>query len=123
MNKLNVAIGTEEEFFKRGKVVAAAADAGEAIKPFHSITFESVDDLLACMTPKRLLLLEAIRKSSTSITNLAERVHRDRSSVSRDLVQLQKAGIVKVETQPSPGHGTIKMVRAVAHKIDMHVAI
>lgn len=123
MNKLNVAVDTEEEFFKRGKAIAAAADAGKTIKPFHSITFESVEDLLACMTPKRLLLLEAIRKKSASITSLAERVHRDRSSVSKDLVQLQKAGIVRVEAQPSQGHGTIKMVHAVAHKIDMHVAI
>lgn len=123
MNKLNVAVGTEEEFFKRGKAIAAAADAGETIKQLHSITFENVEDLLACMTPKRLVILEALRKSSGSITSLAERVHRDRSAVSRDLAQLQRAGIVKVETQPSQGHGSIKMVHAIAHKIDLHVAI
>lgn len=123
MKNINVAIGTEEDFFARGRVVAAAADLGEAIKPSHSITFENPEELLNFMTPKRLLLLKALREQASSITNLAERVHRDRSAVSKDLVLLQKAGVVNVETKLSPGHGTIKMVHAVAQKIDLHVAI
>ncbi|UYG53920.1 HTH domain-containing protein (plasmid) [Comamonas endophytica] len=41
------------------------------------------------------------------MTALAERVNRDRSSVSRDLTILEKAGIVSVKTRPHPGHGII----------------
>lgn len=123
MSKIIASTGTEADFFKRGLAIAKAADKGQAIKETHAITFEDPQALLAFLTPKRLGLLQALRKEAASITRLAERVNRDRSSVSKDLDVLAKAGIVQVNVCKLPGHGTMKMVSAVANRIDLRVAI
>jgi len=43
--------------------------------------------------------------------------------VKRDIDALLHAGLVSVETEVNVGHGSHKMVRAVASRVDLHVLI
>lgn len=112
-------IGTLDQFFDEGRKVARLADAGRAIPDTWEITFGSVEDLLAYLTPKRIALFEAIKETRepASITAMAERVGRDRAAVKRDIDALSKLGIVDVTDVPLPGHGRQKVVRPVARQV------
>ncbi|WP_218243236.1 ArsR family transcriptional regulator [Comamonas fluminis] len=123
MTKLKTQIGTEADFFRRGRLIAKAADAGQPIPETHLLTFAEPADLMEVFTPKRVELFKAIKAQSDSITNLAERVKRDRASVSRDLTVLEKAGMVIVRKRPHPGHGLVKEAKAIAKKITLSVVI
>ncbi|MCD2513357.1 hypothetical protein [Comamonas endophytica] len=61
MTQLKTQTGTEAEFFKRGRDIAKAADAGKAIPETHLLTFADPADMLAVSTPKRLELFKALR--------------------------------------------------------------
>lgn len=52
-----------------------------------------------------------------SITEISERLHRDRSAVKRDIDELERAGIVTVSEKVLPGHGRMKEVRATAQQV------
>ena len=114
----SVKIGTLQNFFDEGKRIARLADAGEPIPESQAITFESVEDRLEYLTPKRVALFEAIKSAEEpeSITSMAKRVGRDRAAVKRDIDALQRLGIVDVMEVSLPGHGRQKMVRPVAKK-------
>jgi predicted transcriptional regulator len=106
-----------DDFFKRGKVVAKLADQGRIIPREHIIAFEDPEDLARLITTAKLALFREVRQSAGSITELAERLHRDRSAVKRDVDELEKAGLIEVQDMPLPGHGRKKEVRAIAEQI------
>ncbi len=118
-NTASVKIGTLLNFFEEGKRIARLADAGAPIPESQAITFESVEELLDYLTPKRVALFEAIKSADEpgSITSMAERVGRDRAAVKRDIDALQRLGIVDVMDVPLPGHGRQKLVRPIAKKV------
>jgi len=74
-----------DEFFKRGKRVAQLADQGAPIPCERTISFEDPEDLARLVTTAKLLLLREARACSGSITDLALRLNRDRSSVKCDV--------------------------------------
>lgn len=123
MIKLKIGLGTEADFFARGKQIARKLDRGEKVEESFSITFEDPADALELLTQARVGLFRAIEAEPASITSIAARLHRDRSAVKRDVDALLAAGLVSVEVTPNPGHGTHKVVRAVASRVDMHVMI
>jgi predicted transcriptional regulator len=123
MGKVKIGVGTVEEFFASGKKLARQIDRGEPIEESFSIMFEDPADMLELLTQARIGLFRAIKAEPASITSIAARLHRDRSAVKRDVDALLAAGLVSVEVAPNPGHGTHKVVRAVASKVDMHVLI
>ena len=84
------------------------------IKPERRITFETAEDMLACLTPHRLRLIEAARQRPQSVTDLATSVARNRSSVQRDISALSKAGLLQLSKRRNPGHGQVQIVEAVA---------
>ena len=108
---------TEEgAFFDRGRTLAKLADQGAAIAEERIICFEDPSEMLKLLSAARLELLRTIKEQPGSITALAERLHRDRSAVKRDVDELVKVGIVTVESKTLPGHGRMKEVRAGAQK-------
>ena len=123
MGKVKIGVGTVEEFFASGKRLARQIDQGEPIEESFTIMFEDPTDLLELLTQARIGLFRAIKAEPASITSIAARLRRDRSAVKRDVDALLAAGLVSVEVAPNPGHGTHKVVRAVASKVDMHVLI
>lgn len=108
---------TPEEFFQRGKGIARQADAGQPLAAERIIAFEDPSDLARFLTTARITLFREVKAGASSITALAERLHRDRSAVKRDVEELRRYGLVEVEDKPLPGHGRRKEVRASAEQV------
>ena len=114
MTSVVLKTATEQEFFKRGRDLACRADAGAALAEERTVSFEDPADLLRLLTAARLEVFRAVCEQPGSITGLAERLHRDRSAVKRDIDQLARAGMVRIESKVLPGHGRMKEVRSSA---------
>jgi len=112
-----IKVESPKDFFNRGKVVAQLADQGKTIQRERIIAFEDPEDMARLITTAKLALFREVRQGAGSITELAERLHRDRSAVKRDIDELEKAGLIEVQDMPLPGHGRKKEVRAVAEQV------
>ncbi|MEQ9719596.1 MarR family transcriptional regulator [Yersinia alsatica] len=119
MDKLVIKTATEDEFFKRGKQLAALADVGQTLPEEHIITFEDPLEMVRVLSAARIVLLRAVKKHPGSITSLSALLKRDRSAVTRDVAILQKAGLVTVEQKVLPGHGRMKEVKTTAHRLKL----
>jgi len=115
--KTTIKVANTDDFFKRGKEIAKLADQGKRIPRERIISFEDPEDLARLITTAKLVLFREVRACSGSITDLSQRLHRDRSAVKRDIDELAKIGLVEVEDIPFPGHGRRKEVRAVAEQV------
>ena len=118
-------IGTLEDFFESGRRMARLADQGKSIPATRSISFESMEELLGYLTPKRIALFEALKVMAEpiSITGVANQVGRDRAAVKRDIDALQQLGMVDVAEATLPGHGRQKLVSPAARKILLTAAL
>ena len=115
MSKLIVKTSTEEAFFKRGRELARKLDQGRKIPAQIVISFEDPAEMMALVTATRLALFRAVKEApGSSITQISQRLHRDRSAVKRDVDALERAGLLRVDEKISPGHGRMKEVRATA---------
>lgn len=106
-----------EDFFKRGREIAKLADQGMPIPAEKVIAFEDPEAVTRLMTTAKLTLFRAVKASPGSITEISARLHRDRSAVKRDIDELERAGLVVVDTKPLPGHGRKKEVRVAAEQV------
>ncbi len=59
------------------------------------ISFEDPADVMKLITATRLALFRAVKEAPGSITEIAARLHRDRSAVKRDLDELEHVGLVR----------------------------
>jgi predicted transcriptional regulator len=123
MRNITVSTGTVKDFLFRNLEIARQIDAGEPLTPEYSLTFEDPADMFAVMSPARLALFRATKAESASITLLAQRLNRDRSSVKRDVDLLASLGLLDVEDVPLPGHGRQKFVRVVADSIHLQAVV
>jgi predicted transcriptional regulator len=123
MRNVIVKTGTAEDFFARGREIAQKIDTGEALEPEFTLTFEEPGDMFAVMSPARLELFRAAKSVPSSITAIAHRLHRDRSTVKKDVDILVTAGLLDIEDVPLPGHGRQKFVRATADKIHLQAVV
>lgn len=123
MTKLIIKTGTEEDFFKRGRKLAQIADRGEQLPDERIVSFEDPADVMKLITAARLALFRAVRDMPGSITQLSERLHRDRSAVKRDVDELERAGLVTVAEKILPGHGRMKEVRATANRFSLQAEV
>ena len=117
--KLTLTTGTDRDFFKRGRDLARKLDSRDKVPAETIITYEDPEELLELITRARINLLRAVNEEPGSITDIAHRLHRDRSAVKRDIDILAAAGLVQVESRPSPGHGQKKFVKASAKKFQL----
>jgi len=123
MTQLIIKTGTEEEFFKRGRQLAKAADRGEPLPDERIISFEDPAEVMKLVTAARLALFRAVKEMPGSITQLSERLQRDRSAVKRDLDELERAGLVTIADKVLPGHGRMKEVRATANRFCLQAEV
>ena len=123
MKKLILKTGTEQDFFKRGREIAKAADLGKPIPEESIISFEDPADVTKLSTTARLALFRAIKECPGSITQISTRLRRDRSAVKRDIDELERAGLLLVSTKTLPGHGRMKEVRAAASQFNLQAVI
>lgn len=123
MTKLTIKTGTEADFFKRGRTLAQSADKGEPLPDERIISFEDPADVMKLITSARLALFRTIKEMPGSITQISERLHRDRSAVKRDIDELERAGLVTVDEKTFPGHGRMKEVRATADRFSLQAEV
>lgn len=123
MTKLTIKSGTEEEFFTRGRKLARPADRGEPLPDGRIISFEDPADVMKLITVTRLALFRAVRDMPGSITNIAQRLNRDRSAVKRDVDELERVGLVTITDKVLPGHGRMKEVRATANRFSLQAEV
>ena len=119
MRKTEVRTESVETFFERGRRGAALADRGERIPPSRVIAFEDVEELLGLLSGRRVSLLREVKGAPGSITDLARRLGRDRSAVTRDVALLERYGVIRVVEKPLPGHGKQKWVTPVAAAVEL----
>lgn len=115
--RATIKLGDSKDFFQRGKAIARLADSGSSIPNEKIITFEDRADLIGLITQSSINLVAAAKDKPGSIKDLSLRLKRDRSAVSRDVMKLEKFGLVVVENKPLPGHGRMKEVRAAAEHL------
>ena len=123
MKRITIKTGTEAGFFARGNALAKLADQGQRIAHESVLSFEDPSDMLRLLTQGRLAVLGAVREQPDSITGVALRLGRDRSSVKRDVDALERAGILLVDSMILPGHGRMKQVRPVAARLRLQATV
>lgn len=104
--------GYERRALKRARKL----DRGELIKPEIHIVFEDPLAMVEVLTAERMRLVHKIRRKSVSITALAAALKRDPKSVRRDVLKLERAGMVRTRKEVNPGHGRVRIVEPVAHE-------
>ena len=123
MTKITINTATVDDFFKRGRQLAKAADRGEQIPNERIVSFEDHADLTKIITAARLALFRAVKEMPGSITQISERLHRDRSAVKRDVVELEHAGLVTISDKVLPGHGRMKEIRVTAKRFSLQAVV
>ena len=123
MKKVLLKTGDEQDFFRHGIEIARLADGASPLPAERILSFEDPMDLLKLLTGGRLDVLRSVRQSPGSITAIAQRLHRDRSAVKRDVDQLVDIGMVTVESKVLPGHGRMKEVRATASQFRLEATV
>lgn len=123
MNKITVQVGTAAEFFQRGRKVGQLIDQAKPFPAESVITFEDPHEMLELLTMRKLTLFRAIKERSGSISAISERLNRNRGTVTRDVAQLAKVGLVIVESRVLPGRGRIKEVSVTAQQFRLEVML
>jgi predicted transcriptional regulator len=119
MAKAEIRVETVEAFFDRGRKAAELADRGRPMPRSHVVAFEEVGDLLRVLTDKRVSLLRKVKQNPGSISELAKRLKRDRSAVTRDVQLLEQCGVLRVTEKSLPGHGRQKWITPIAPEIQL----
>ena len=123
MKQVTVKTAKEADFFQRGREIARLADRAEALPEECIISFEDPAEMLKLLTTARLALLQKVKEQPGSITQLAHRLHRDRSAVKRDVEMLARYGLVAVEPSLSSGHAPVEEIHPRAERLRLEASI
>ncbi|SOE66805.1 hypothetical protein SAMN05446927_3151 [Caballeronia arationis] len=94
MTKLNVHVGGARDMGRRFASAFNRAQADEKLEERH-VTFLSLEEMLAALSPKRLEMLRHLhRESAESVKALALALNRDYKRVYEDVAILENAGLI-----------------------------
>jgi predicted transcriptional regulator len=119
MRKTEIRVERANSFFERGRKLARLADRNQPIPPSSVVAFEDIESLRHVLTEKRVLLLRQVKETPASISDLAKKLKRDRSAVTRDVQILERFGVLLVTERPLPGHGKQKWITPIAREIQL----
>ena len=116
-----IVIRTDEVagFFSRARDAARRADLRGVFDGKVTLSFEDPQRMFTVLSESRRRLMHEVMHEPRTINELSKRLHRHRSSVTKDVGLLEKLGLVVSQRQSNPGHGIQKTVRSVATKIEM----
>ncbi len=116
-SKVTIGTGTLDDFVDRVRRNAAKLDRGDSVRPEITITFEDPLEMLDVLTAARVRLLRKTKAAGAlPISELASGLKRDVRAVSRDVLRLEKAGLLRTSYRVNPGHGRFKVVEPLAKK-------
>lgn len=119
MTKIVIRTDDVAGFFSRAKDAARQADQGSAFEGKVTLSFEDPQKMFTVLSAgRRRLMLEVLHEPRT-INELSQRLHRNRSSITKDVGLLEKLGLIVSQRRSNPGHGIQKIVQSVAPKIEM----
>jgi len=84
-----------------------------------TLSFEDPQKMFTVLSVSRCRLMQEIMHEPKTINELVRRLHRERSSITKDVGLLERMGLIISQRQPNPGHGIQKLVKSVAAKIEM----
>ena len=119
MTKVSIRTGDVAGFFNRAKHAARKADQGQTFDGSVTLSFEDPQRMFTVLSESRRRLMLEIMVEPKTINDLTNRLHRNRSSITKDIGLLEKMGLIVSSRQSNPGHGIQKMVQAIAPKIEM----
>jgi predicted transcriptional regulator len=119
MTKVVVRTDDVAGFFVRAKDAARRADRGEAFEGKVTLSFEDPQQMFTVLSEARRRLMLEVMQEAKTINELSQRLHRNRSAITKDVGLLEKMGLIVSERQANPGHGIQKVVRSIATKIEM----
>lgn len=121
--KTTVVTETAEGFLGRAAGIARQLDKGKPVAPSLTISYGDPAAMFSALSRTRLQLLSEVLTTELSIQQLTKRLHRERSAVAKDVLFLERAGLLISVKRTNPGHGVEKVVRTVAPKIHMVASI
>lgn len=119
MTKVVIRTDDVAGFFSRAKDAARRADQGQAFEGKVTLSFEDPQKMFTVLSESRRRLMLEVMTEAKSINELTHRLHRNRSSITKDVGLLEKMGLVVSRREANPGHGIQKVVQSVAPKIEM----
>lgn len=119
MSKVIIRTDDVKGFFARAKDAARRSDRGRAFEGKVTLAFEDPQRMFTVLSEARRRLMLEVMHEPKSINELTQRLHRNRSAITKDVGLLEKVGLVVSERQANPGHGIQKVVRSIAPKIEM----
>ena len=94
MTKLVIRTDDVAGFFNRAKDAARRADRGQPFKGKVTLAFEDPQQMFTVLSEgRRRLMLEVMHEPKT-INELTHRLHRNRSSITKDIGLLEKLGLL-----------------------------
>lgn len=117
--KIIVRTGGVADFFGRAKNAAQRADQGGEFNGTVTLSFEDPQKMFTVLSAARRRLMREIMQEPKTINELAGCLHRDRSTVTKDVGLLERMGLVISQRQSNTGHGIEKLVKPVAARIEM----
>lgn len=113
-----------ETFRETFKALETAAPRNRRVRRREGVYFTSIEAARRLLTPNRVKLLHAVRKSRPgSIYELAQRLGRDLKNVQQDLRLLETYGLVGMSVRTARGKRTSKVPRALFDEIALKIAI
>lgn len=106
-------------FFDRARAAARKADRGDKFEEKVTLSFEDPRRMFTVLSEARRRLMLEVMREPRSISELSQRLHRNRAAITKDVSLLERMGLVVSQRQVNPGHGVQKIVRSVARKIEM----
>ena len=119
MSKVVIRTDDLDGFFARAKDAARRADQAQPFEEKVTLTFEDPQRMFTVLSEARRQLMSEVMREPKTIKELTTRLHRNRSSVTKDVGMLEKMGLIVSSRQLNPGHGLQKVVQSVAPKIEM----
>lgn len=119
MTKIVIRTDDVEGFFARAKDAARRADLGGRFDGTVTLSFEDPRRMFSVLSESRRRLMAEIMREPRTINELSRRLHRNRSSITKDVGLLEKIGLIVSQRRANPGHGIEKLVRAIAPRIEM----
>jgi predicted transcriptional regulator len=119
MNKVVIRTDDLDGFFARAKDAARRADQSEKFEEKVTLSFEDPQRMFTVLSETRRRLMSEVMREAKTIKELTTCLHRNRSSVTKDVGMLEKMGLIVSSRQPNPGHGFQKVVQSIAPKIEM----